>query len=290
MNGLKKIKNFTPSELSYSEVNTNTYGGKSVYVNDGNSRIVLQLPRMSLPYNVSAFKPLNEPDAEPKYTWNLSFRDMDSNARVKNCYEVFDAFDNAIIDAGVRFSKEWFGEEHPRQVIKAFYSPTIKRHREGKYPPTIKMKLPRRKGEFTPVLFDEKNLKDPVDLTSVDICEYVGKGTEASTLITTSQIWFAGGKFGCSWSVLQARVKPSKRFTNVCMIEESDDEDEADNTTTTADTVTASGEDNDDDEDELDNIVVDSSDDEDDEPEPEPEPEPAPATKKKTRKKKTKKT
>ena len=60
------------------------------------------------------------------------------------------------------------------------------------------------------------------------------KGAKAVTLVRCNGIWFAGGKFGCSWKAIQVQISP--KVGNVgCAIkmceddridqEEEDDED-----------------------------------------------------------------
>ena len=56
---------------------------------------------------------------------------------------------------------------------------------------------------------DDNNLF-PIDLIS--------KGTNVATVIQCGGLWFASGKFGVTWRLLQAVVKPRESLTGKCLI------------------------------------------------------------------------
>ena len=54
------------------------------------------------------------------------------------------------------------------------------------------------------------------------------KATHLTGLIQCTGLWFAGGKFGCTWKLLQAKLQQPVRLvgSGVChIVEDSDDED-----------------------------------------------------------------
>ena len=278
-----KYNKFNPEELVFSEPKVNAYGGKSVYIHygDNKSRFYLQTANMYMPYDTSAFTSKTDPNAPPKYTMNVSFGAAETDSKVKACHKAFESFDKAILAAAKKNSVAWFGEQHEDVVLKAFYSPLVKKHREGKYPDTLKYQLPFRDGKAQFEIWTKD--KQLVNLEEDKLENHLAKGSEVSAMLTINSVWFAGGKFGVSLRLYQCIAKPIPKITGL-KIDDSDDEEEDDGqgSSSLTNTVTTSGQDD------LDNIVVDSSSDEDSsEEEPEPEPEPEPKKKKtKGRKKK----
>ena len=54
------------------------------------------------------------------------------------------------------------------------------------------------------------------------------RGCEVQALIEHSGIWFAGGKYGCSWKVVQLKVTAPSSIKGYSFIDSSDDEVEDD--------------------------------------------------------------
>jgi hypothetical protein len=79
-------------------------------------------------------------------------------------------------------------------------------------PPTLKVKLPIYKDEAKFDLFDtnSKSIYPNEEGTTPD--ELVQKGANVWTVITSGGIWFANGKFGVTWKLNQAIVKPPDTF------------------------------------------------------------------------------
>ena len=44
-------------------------------------------------------------------------------------------------------------------------------------------------------------------------------------LMECTGVWHAGGKFGVSWKLVQAQVRPPVRIQGFCIMDDSDDED-----------------------------------------------------------------
>ena len=43
-------------------------------------------------------------------------------------------------------------------------------------------------------------------------------------LMQCSGVWFAGGRFGVTWNLVQAQVRKPVRITGFCIMDDSDDE------------------------------------------------------------------
>jgi hypothetical protein len=112
-----------------------------------------------------------------------------------------------MIDQGVKNSRAWFKCDPNREVIKAFYTPTVRFSvdKEGNrkpYPPTVKLQLRQRDGVFETKMYDDKrNLYSGIPME-----ELLVKGAQITALIQCTGVWFAGSKFGLSWKAIQIRV------------------------------------------------------------------------------------
>lgn len=198
-------------------------GGKQAYVNYDGGQFFMQTPCCTLPYGMSTFD-----KAGPiKYSVELSLRGYDEPGnKIKAFYDAIQQLDDFMIDQGVKNSKSWFKSDLPRDVIKAFYSPLIRfsMDKDGNrkpYPPTFKLQLRQRNGEFETKMFDDK--KTPYQ--GIPMEELLAKGAQVTSIIQCTGIWFAGSKFGLTWKAHHIRVdvlpQSNRGFTFV------DDEDDA---------------------------------------------------------------
>ncbi len=213
--------------VSVSEPKTNENGGKSIYLNYDKHPFIIQTPKMSMPYNMSVY----DKGEYPKYSVEVSFRDMDTNANVKKFYDNFDSVDNFLVEEGVKNSMAWFKKKKAhRDVVMALFSPHIKLSRDretgevdGKYPPTMRLKLPVRDGKpgFDIYDFNQNKLDRPLE-------ELFVKGAQIQALVKCSGIWIVGGKFGCSWNVSQIMVDAPATMQSYAFIDDSDGEEDGD--------------------------------------------------------------
>jgi hypothetical protein len=145
------------------------------------------------------------------------------------------AFEKRIKEDAITNSKEWFSK--PKMTadgVDALWTPVLK------YPknkdtleadmtraPTLKVKLPFWDGqwkelelydvEMNPVFPDPSNpALSPKDL--------IAKGSHIAVSIQCGGIWFANGKFGVTWKLFQAIVKPKMSLKGKCHIRLDDDE------------------------------------------------------------------
>lgn len=293
MQSITKLRNFNPSDLTFSDIATNKYGGKFLYLNGANGRIYLQLPKMKMPFKVSEYVPKDPKTGQPtgedsRYSLNLSFYGMDENPKLKQCHDRLMATDNRIINAAIENHETWFpgqygkykGDPTKLQVaIETLYNPLVKQDNNGKYPANIRVKLPRYDGVFKMEIYDKSDRSTPVafgtnvDEGEVPITKYLNKGTCLTPIVSMPMINFMKG-FGTSFTLVQAVAETVTSFMGTCVIDDSDDEEDEQATSPAQQGNMILDSDDEDDEDDegdvVDNVVVDS--DEEDEPEPEPEP------------------
>ena len=133
-----------------------------------------------------------------------------------------------IIDDAVQYREPWFKDSDlDRKMVEKFFSPIIKVDKDkntgkvvGKYPPTIRFKLPYD-NENERFNFSSFNMNDE----SIDLMDIIGKlkGGKALLIVELNSIWFAGGKFGCTWKLITGKFQRSVS-NDIAFIEDSDTE------------------------------------------------------------------
>lgn len=223
------VKNFNPTNISFAPLKRLDSGGAQVYMNynyDASTRknLTVQVGTLPVPYGLNVFD-----KAGPiKYSVDISLRGYDENAKVKQVFDFFTQLDEFMIDQGVANSKQWFKAPLTRDVVKAFYTPTVRwaKDAEGNikpYPPTVKLQLRQREGKFDVELYDEnKN-----ELKGVRLEDVLVKGAQVTALIQATSVWFAGSKFGISWKALQIRMDKIPDSIRGYSIQDEDDEGSA---------------------------------------------------------------
>ena len=196
--------NFDASLVTFRAPKVLDSGAKQVYLDYEGRPLLTQTASMALPYGLNVY----DKAGPTTYSVDLSFRGMEENPKIKAVYDMMVAFDERMIEAGMQNSQAWFKmASASREVIKAFYTPSVKisTDREGKpkpYPPTLKIKLPKRNGAFEAQFYDAN--KQPYEGVTVD--ELLVKGSKAVFLVRCTGLWFAGSKFGASWKAIQVKM------------------------------------------------------------------------------------
>jgi len=178
--------------------------GKKAFLNYNGERLRLQsAPEMKSPFGLSVYTA--EGGGQAKHSINLSFNGYQQEGEVKSFFDAVSSLDNSVIDQAVTNSKSWFGKQLSREVIQAFYTPSIKFGKDSSkdYPPTIKLNL-RRNGDAYETKFYDLTGKP---YRGIPVDEMLGKGALLTALIEASDIWIAGsGKFNIRWNVSQIIV------------------------------------------------------------------------------------
>jgi hypothetical protein len=215
------------SKLEFGPVKVLDSGGKSVNIRYEGRNLMIETPSLNVPYGVNKFD--KTPGAPVKYSVDLSFRGADDNDEIRALQDFMEAFDERMIDVGMENADKWFKMKSPsREVIKAFYTPLVKVSvdKEGNpkpYPPTFKLALRKRiakKGEapdpsenvraFETKFYNAQEKDSKGAISEFDgglkIDELLPKRSQVGSIVQCTGIWFAGGKYGTTWKVVQMRV------------------------------------------------------------------------------------
>ena len=197
---------FTASKVTFSPVKLLESGGKQAYLNYDSRSLVMQVGSLETPFGLSVYDKTNP----PKYSVDLKLRGYDdaaTNPKTAAIYSALSALDEYMIEQGVKNSRAWFKADLSRDVVKAFYTPSVRFSRDGDgnlkpYPPTLKIQLRQRDGKFETQVYDDK--KRP--MADIPLEDIIVKGAFLTVLIQCTGVWFAGSKYGLSWKAVQIRA------------------------------------------------------------------------------------
>ena len=234
-------KNFSATSVQFSDVKTNNYGGKMVYINKDGSPLLVQTPKMSIPYGLSENEIQDQKTGEVighKYHINLSFKGMESQhtdpklkkqiQKLKQFHTMIEELDKRVIAEAQKNSLGWLKmKKASQETVEALYTPILIKSKDkdtqepdGKYPDTIKGKIPFWEGAFKTQIFNDN--KEIIDLKTSLV-----KGAESKALIKCTGIWFAGGRFGVGWKVEQMSVKVPESLSGYSFVDSDDEDDES---------------------------------------------------------------
>ena len=223
-NLIVNASDFSPAtQMIYGKPNINKKGGKSVNILNSTTKkwLTLHTPMM-MTYGVN--QRVND-DGTINYDMSLQFpRDEFSNKETQGLKTMMMEMEEKIIQDAFVNSRDWFGKKYNSiDVLRELWSPMLKfpKNKEDgstdtTRPPTLKVKLPiyKRDGkdDIKFDLFDTKSQSIFPNEEGQTPDELVQKGANVWCVITSGGIWFANGKFGVTWKLNQAVVKPPDTF------------------------------------------------------------------------------
>ncbi len=173
-------------------------------MNYGGEKLIMQSAiAMTVPFGVN----IADKFGPPEYSVELSFRGQDQRPEIKEFLDVMKSIDEAMIQEGVKNSVAWFKSKLSEDVIKAFYTPTVKysKDKEGNvlsYPPNIKLKLRKINNDFETKFYDLNG--NPYKGVAVE--DLLVKGVQVTAIMECGGVWFAGSKFGLTWRAKQIAI------------------------------------------------------------------------------------
>ena len=206
------------------------HGGKSVGIYNPSSKSALNLSvPLMLTYGLGDY------EGNQRYELTLQFPDRGSNAKLDTLLDNLIAFEERIKADAVKNAKEWFGKpKMTPDVVEALWTPMLKYRKDkdtGEFDmtraPTLRVKAPfyADTNKWDCEVYDVNNERlFPDPDTSLTPLDYLKKGTQAGLLIKCGGLWFANGKFGVTWRLLQAKIRPRTTITGTCQIALDEDD------------------------------------------------------------------
>jgi hypothetical protein len=225
---------FDASKIAISAPRTLQSGAKQAYLNYGGERLVMQTAvSMSVPFGLN----VADQYGPAEYSVSLSFRGQDSRPEIKEFMDTIAAIDELMITEGVKNSRAWFKSDLKREVIEAFYTPSLKysKDKDGNvlsYPPNLKLKLRKINNEFETKFYDVNGSP----YKGVPVEDLLVKNVQVTAIMECAGVWFAGSKYGLTWRAKQIAIHklPEKigdfAFKGLGSAKPMDVEDEEDET------------------------------------------------------------
>tara|TARA_B100000035_G_scaffold151305_1_gene128904 strand:+ start:176 stop:1111 length:936 start_codon:yes stop_codon:yes gene_type:complete len=232
-------KSFTTSDISLGKAKVNSSGGKNVplYNKHVKRNLHISTPLM-LTWGVTKWE--DDKTGKESYDMTLQFPNNDyqtenTTAFLQNMIEL----EKFIKKSAMENCKEWFNKtKMTEEVIDALYTPMIKypkypkgHPQEGDFDysraPGLKIKLPFWSDNGFDVEIYGANGTDklfPCEDDSVTPLTLIPKMTHVALVIQCGGMWFANGKFGVTWRLFQAVVKPRPSLKGKCHIKLDEDE------------------------------------------------------------------
>ena len=217
--------------MRFTKAKINNNGRKQVGILNGNSMKSLY---MSTPLMLTWG--VNEYNDEGKLSYDMALQFPRDEYNNENCVKFLknmQDFETKIKEAAIENSRDWLNKSKlTPDAVDALWSPMLKYPKDKdtgdpdySRPPTLKIKIPYWEGEFKNVeIYNED--REPLYPISSDsehdaktIQELIVKGSNTATIIQCGGIWVANGKFGVTWKLFQAVVKPRASLVGKCHIE-----------------------------------------------------------------------
>jgi hypothetical protein len=223
---------FNCENIKYSSPKANSAGGKAVNIYNRltNSRLNISTPMM-LTWGASDFVDPKTGEGNGKFEMTLQFpTDEYNNDELRQFLENMKAFEEKIKSDALKHSKDWFGKIHKSsEVVDALYTPMLKYSKDsntGEYnyskPPSIRVKIPIWEGVWKCEVYDDDGLCLFPNSKGITPVALIPKATSVKVLMTCGGIWFANGKFGVTWKLIQAMVqKPRAQLSGRCYLKPS---------------------------------------------------------------------
>lgn len=221
---------FSTKNVTYAKPRTNPSGGKNVAVMDSSikKQLAISTPLM-LTWGVNEW--IDENTGKKSYDLSLQFpRDTDDNfAKCRKLLSSLKEFEEKLLEDALTNSKEWFGKKYDlAPVVEALFTPMLRYSKDKNSgeidysrAPSLRVKMPFWDGKYNVELYDMHNdmIFPNVDDDSLSPLTLISKGQKIAAIIKCGGIWFANGKFGVTWKLVQAVVQPRVSLRGKCHIQ-----------------------------------------------------------------------
>lgn len=224
------------NDVYYTKAKINGSGGKNVGILNKkcNKSLFITTPLM-LTWGINE----NDFDNTGKKTYDFSLQfpresDVNSSDDMSKMLKNLTDFEKKIKADAITNAKEWFNKaKMTEDVVEALWTPMLKypKNQETGEPdtsrsPTLRVKIPYYDEVFKIELYDTEREKifpntERSDITPMSLVE---KGQNIAVVIQNGGIWFANGKFGTTWKLIQAVVQPRESLYGKCHISLKDDD------------------------------------------------------------------
>jgi hypothetical protein len=212
------------NQVSFGDVRLNKAGGKSIPIKYSGQNLQIRLEKATYPMGVN----IRENENGTTYNMSLSLRGCDAYAKERagadagstgKLYNFLLDLQEGVLQHATKNAKKIFGKDRSLEVLrdtmKSFISPSVEKVNgewvpTGKYPPSLKMKVPVYSGDVAMDVTDHLGKRVEVDVDN--LATVFPKRCEASIVVSPS-IYVTGTGFGVTWRITYAKVSPPQRVT-----------------------------------------------------------------------------
>lgn len=211
------------AKVVFKEAKRNANGGLNVeigYSNDAGlvEKLWIQGPKMRIPFGPASSAQFADRNsvAPPNFTLDCALNGLRNGDPTMTNFEIFcEQWDDLVVKAAIQNSILWFGKERSEVTIRELIKPMLKQPKDMRYDPTIKIKLPKRWGNWDFQVFDQnKNIITADDLTV---------GNEVIPVFEMKYVWFVGNSFGISMDARQMQCFVKEELKQFIIMEPTDD-------------------------------------------------------------------
>ena len=214
-------------DIGYTKPRLNKAGGKGVgIVNKASGRqLYLSMPLM-LTWGVNR----RVDDATGRVSLDMSLQFPNEEYATEQTTQVLNAIiamEEQIKADAITYSKEWFNKAKLTDgQVDVLFNPMLywskdkdTGERRAGTAPTLRVKLDCWDDVFKCEIYDieQKSLYPNTD-SSITPEELITKGCNVATIIKCGGVYFVNGKFGVTWRLHQALVKPKASISGKCFI------------------------------------------------------------------------
>lgn len=235
------VTKISASDIQFAEPKRNKQGGVSVAFKYLNQNVQFRFPQFGFPGGCLSKENENKDGSTTtSYTMSASLQGCDPYGReratatddVSKAYNFLKDFQEAVIQAAVANSAAWFGkkrgEESIRDSFNKFLSVSVDKTNDGwvpngKYPPSLRFKLPVYDGKVSMEVIGEDGVDIPLQPSGLQ--EAFSKGC-AAKMVAQGSIYVIGQGFGLTWKPTYVQVSKRKRQTARDMFKDDIDDSE----------------------------------------------------------------
>lgn len=216
------------NDVHFAKPKVNDKGGKNIGVLNAHTKKSFHMSTpLMLTWGLNENDPFDGKSGPKTYDFTLQFPNQEYSSETTSKFlENFKAFEQFIKDSAVENSRDWLGKaKMTPEVVDALWSPMVKYPKDqetGDFDysrqPQVRVKVPFWDGEFNVEIYDpEQKLLFPNE-NGVELKDLITKGCQVATVLQCGGVWVASGKFGVTWRLFQAVVKPKESLKGKCHI------------------------------------------------------------------------
>ena len=215
-------------DLTFTKAKINANGRKQIGIlNTKNKKSVYLSTPLMLTWGVNEY--IDDKSGVKSYDMALQFpNDEYNNPECVAFLKNMQALEQRIKTDAILNCKDWLNKtKTSSDAIDALWTPMLRYPKDkdtGDFDysraPTLKVKIPYWEGEYKGVeIYDDNQTQlFPNDDNVTVPLELITKASHVATILSCGGIWVANGKFGITWRLFQAVVKPRVSLAGKCHI------------------------------------------------------------------------